>query len=74
MNLTPTTRSGVEFNHMKPSSKLKRPGDLFKHTTLIRFKNEAKEGKLDANGAGTHGMVTAYQLGQLKRPTWYKGK
>ena len=75
LNLTPTTRSGVEFNHMKPSSKLKGPAELFTYTTLIRFKKEAKEGKLDANSTGTHGMVTASQLGQeLEKPTWYKGK
>ena len=74
LNLTPTTRSGVEFNHMMPNKKLSSPGELLVASkNMNRFRKEARDGKLHAVSTGTHGMVTGYQKRKIKELTWYNG-
>ena len=73
LNRRSVTRSGIELNHMKPSSKLNKPGKLFRSTTLKREIKEAKEGMLHPICVGHHEEVTAFQNKMTKRPSWYVG-
>ena len=73
LNLREPTRSGVDFNHQKPSAKLMQPGDLFMYAYLTRAVDESKEGMLHPISSVCHGEVTAYQKGKAEKPSWYGG-
>ena len=72
LNMREPTRSGVELNHKVPSEKLMSPAHLFQKVNLTRLEHEANVGKLHPISTGSHGGVTAYQNGKIKKPDWYK--
>jgi len=71
LNLREPTRSGVELNHKIQREKLMNPSHLFLYANLSRLTHEAKVGKLHPISTGSHGKVTAYQDGKIKKPDWY---
>ena len=71
LNMREPTRSGVELNHKIQREKLMTPTKLFNYATLTRLTHEANVGKLHPISTGSHGKVTAYQDGKIKKPDWY---
>ena len=74
LNLRPNTRSAVEMNHKKPSDKLSESSILLgTFANIDRVIKESRKGELDGTCSRCHKLITRYQNGTAKKPSWYDG-